>query len=275
MRCPTAAPLKSAPRSADEPFCPMSRHHSDFGRRRTSFARYAWLAGAGLAATGGAAVWRWPGHVHAALVSVGFARERTVDDAVRDYGARAKERFEPACLAHKIAWPPPRVRLLAFKRERVLEVWVAGKRGAFAKAAAYPILAASGGPGPKRRAGDCQVPEGFYKLPVLNPNSKFHLSVRVDYPNADDLGHRPEDHPDPGTDIYVHGGANSIGCIAIGDAAIEELFALVAQVPASGREIWIAPVDLRKEPGYRLKDAEPWVEESYRKLAARIKAEMP
>ena len=243
--------------------------------------RHRWLRGAlwtGAAAaltSAGAAAWHWPGQVHAALVSVGFAREQTVEDAVRDYGEKAKKRFEPACLAQRISWPPARVRLLAFKRERVLEVWVAGKRGAFAKAAQYAILAASGGPGPKLRAGDCQVPEGFYRLPVLNPNSKFHLSLRVDYPNAEDLAHRPPDSPDPGTDIFVHGGANSIGCIAIGDPAIEELFALVAQVPASAREIWIAPVDLRREPNFHLPNAEPWVEEIHRKLAARIKAELP
>jgi hypothetical protein len=234
-----------------------------------------WTGAAAALASAGAAVYRWPDQVHAALVTVGFAREQTVEGAVRDYSDKAKKRFEPACLAKKISWPPARVRLLAFKRERVLEVWVAGKRGAFTKAAQYPILAASGGPGPKRRAGDCQVPEGFYKLPVLNPNSKFHLSLRVDYPNAEDLAHRPEDRPDPGTDIYVHGGANSIGCIAIGDDAIEELFTLVAQVPASGREIWIAPVDLRKEPGFSPQGTDAWVAELYGKLAARIRAELP
>ncbi len=69
--------------------------------------------------------------------------------------------------------------------------------------------------------------EGFYRFELLNPNSRFHLSLRVNYPNAEDVargaaaGVSPQDL---GSDIMVHGGAMSIGCLAVGDPGVEEIF---------------------------------------------------
>ena len=77
-----------------------------------------------------------------------------------------------------------------------------------------------------RPEGDKQVPEGFYRIELLNPNSRYHLSLRVNYPNADDIERAREDRRDLlnlGGDIMIHGGAESIGCIAIGNPAIEHL----------------------------------------------------
>jgi murein L,D-transpeptidase YafK len=86
----------------------------------------------------------------------------------------------------------------------------------------YPITAASGRPGPKRREGDLQVPEGFYTIDLFNPKSLFHLSLRLNYPNAAD---RLLSDPDkPGCDIYIHGGAASVGCLPLGDDGIEEVY---------------------------------------------------
>ena len=144
---------------------------------------------------------------------------------------------------------PRSLTLVAFKQERRLEV-----RGDGQLLASYPILAASGKPGPKLREGDCQVPEGNYKLTTLNPRSRFHLSIRVDYPNAEDRLHGCT-----GTDIYVHGGAASIGCIAIGNEAIEELFRLAAKV--KDRRILIVPWDLRVKPPPEV--AESWMTDRY------------
>src|SRR5690606_12146234 len=148
---------------------------------------------------------------------------------------------------------------------RRLEAWIAGPEGPFARLATYPILAASGTRGPKRREGDEQVPEGFYGLTALNPNSRLHLSVRVDYPHQEDVTHRRVRRAAMGGDIFVHGGAYSLGCIAVGDPAIEELFVHAARVPAAERRILIAPVDFRSRPEGASGD-EPWVRELYARL---------
>jgi hypothetical protein len=249
--------------------------HHGFTRRRgwLSRATHPWaVAGAGLAGLAALTGLKFGSEARWALMKVGLARERTTADAVAEFGPRAEARFGPACRAAGIPWPPPRVRLLAFKEERRLEVWVAGEKGGFAMAGACPVLAASGGPGPKRKQGDLQVPEGFYRLTALNPNSKFHLSVRVDYPNREDVANRIVDPDLLGTDIYVHGGAASIGCLAVGDRAIEELFALLAQVREGRREIWILPRDLRVREASPPK-GDSWVEDLYLRLEQRAKRE--
>jgi murein L,D-transpeptidase YafK len=67
-----------------------------------------------------------------------------------------------------------------------------------------------------------QVPEGFYEVDRFNPQSAFHLSLGLNYPNASDraLG----DPVAPGSDIFIHGGNASIGCLAMGDPVVEEIF---------------------------------------------------
>jgi len=115
----------------------------------------------------------------------------------------------------------------AFKQERELEVWAGAAGRPLVKVRTYPFCAASGELGPKRREGDLQVPEGFYVIDLLNPWSQFHLSLRVSYPNAADrkLG----DARRPGSNIFIHGGCASIGCIAIEDEPIEELYLMVLE----------------------------------------------
>ena len=113
----------------------------------------------------------------------------------------------------------------------------------------YPILAASGGPGPKTREGDNQVPEGLYHVESLNPNSAFHLALRLDYPNDDDRRVAKEEGRDVSTlggDIMIHGKSASIGCLAMGDEAVEEIFTLAADAGVQHLEVFIAPFDLRK-----------------------------
>ncbi|NJN46820.1 MAG: L,D-transpeptidase family protein [Candidatus Competibacteraceae bacterium] len=89
----------------------------------------------------------------------------------------------------------------------------------------YPVLAASGTLGPKLCEGDRQVPEGIYRIKSLNPNSAYHLSLELDYPNAFDLRQAERDgRNNPGSAICIHGKAVSVGCLAMGDTAIEELY---------------------------------------------------
>jgi hypothetical protein len=199
-------------------------------------------------------------------------RPRTVAQVLQRYGAQTRAEYEPLCRAQGIAWPPKRMAVLAFKEERLLEVWVANNAGAYRRLAVYPILAASGGPGPKLREGDLQVPEGFYRLTDLNPNSLFHLSIRINYPNAEDIRHAVVPRNQMGGDIFLHGRDVSIGCLAIGDPAIEKVFCLAAQIPASRRAIYIAPIDFRSRPASSLQPASGRVRDLYRRLEQRLRA---
>lgn len=116
------------------------------------------------------------------------------------------------------------VFLRAFKAEAVLELWENAEPGApYRLLRTYPIARLSGGPGPKRREGDRQVPEGFYTIDRFNPNSRFHLSLGLDYPNDSDRIRGDKDKP--GSDIFIHGSNVSIGCLAMTDPLIEEIYA--------------------------------------------------
>ncbi len=115
------------------------------------------------------------------------------------------------------------VFLRIFKQERTLEVWLA-KGDEFTLFKEYEICCYSGDLGPKLRTGDLQSPEGFYFVPPgrLNPASQFHLSFDLGYPNAYDRAHGRT-----GSYLMVHGDCVSIGCYAMTDASIEEIYALV------------------------------------------------
>jgi murein L,D-transpeptidase YafK len=120
-----------------------------------------------------------------------------------------------------LKYPFQRVFLRALKQERTLELWASNGGGPMALVRRYPIAAASGGPGPKRREGDFQVPEGVYRIDRFNPHSRFHLSLGLDYPNASD---RVRSGTRPGKDIFIHGNRVSIGCMAMTDPVIEEIY---------------------------------------------------
>lgn len=167
----------------------------------------------------------------AALTLRSFAR---VDKGDRVAAARTK--CEPVlrklCTDASLAYPPRELFLRVFKLEQRLEVW-ARDTGPFTKLKSYPFTATSGQLGPKRREGDRQIPEGFYVIDRFNPKSSYHLSLRVNYPNASDR--ILSDPESPGSDIYIHGSDVSIGCVVVGDAAIEEVYVLCADVKAGGQ----------------------------------------
>ncbi len=123
------------------------------------------------------------------------------------------------------------VYLRAFKDSRELELWV--KVGAsWEKFRTYPIAGASGILGPKLREGDGQVPEGFYTFGsgAMNPASSFHLSFNIGYPNAFDRHHQRT-----GGDIMVHGSCVSVGCLAMTDPVIEEIYLMVEAAQNAGQ----------------------------------------
>jgi hypothetical protein len=82
--------------------------------------------------------------------------------------------------------------------------------------------------------GDYQVPEGFYYINDFNPNSSYHLSLGLNYPNSSDR--ILSDSLRPGSAIYIHGNCVSVGCIAIGDVSIEEVFVIASAAKTQGQE---------------------------------------
>jgi hypothetical protein len=199
-----------------------------------------------------------------------LAGKRTVDDVVAAYGPQARARLAPHLERAGVEGTPEWVTLIALKDEDRLELWV-GPASAPTFVRAYPILAASGVAGPKLREGDRQVPEGIYAIESLNPNSSYHLSMRVNYPNAFDLEHaEAEGRDEPGSDIFVHGKDASLGCLAMGDPAIEELFVLAADVGHERVTLLIAPSDPRRAP--LLPEGPAWVGELYARLTEAITA---
>lgn len=128
---------------------------------------------------------------------------------------------------NKFGIGPNDVQLLivAYKAEQELEVYVrrtSEKR--YRRFATFPICASSGMLGPKKRKGDGQVPEGVYHLDRFNPYSNFHLSLGLNYPNAEDR--QRAGRLDPGGDIFIHGSCVTIGCMPMTDPVIERIYLL-------------------------------------------------
>ena len=125
--------------------------------------------------------------------------------------------------------------LRIFKLEQQVEVWIKDcHKASFQLLCHYPFAAFSGQLGPKRKEKDRQIPEGLYEITHFNPESKFHLSLRLNYPNAADL--TATDKSRAGSDIYIHGGSQSIGCISITDDKIKELYILALEAKKSGQK---------------------------------------
>lgn len=120
-----------------------------------------------------------------------------------------------------------------FKQESEFEVWKIDSSGKFALLKTYPICRWSGKLGPKKKSGDRQAPEGFYRVTagMLNPKSQYYLSFNLGYPNRLEsaLGYS-------GEALMVHGACSSSGCFALTDQGIGEIFAVVAKALASGQD---------------------------------------
>jgi len=201
---------------------------------------------------------------------------RTLSDVISAYGPSVDARLLPRFEAAGLSNPPLRLALIALKKERLLELWAADDAG-WKLVHTYPILAASGHAGPKLREGDRQVPEGVYCVEALNPNSSYHLSLKLDYPNElDRRMARADGRTNPGGDIFIHGGARSIGCIAVGDEAIEELFVLAGRSWPCEIKVIIAPHDVRAgQPFAEPPDAPAWLPELHDTLRAELAAFRP
>ncbi|ADE54376.1 L,D-transpeptidase family protein [Coraliomargarita akajimensis] len=138
------------------------------------------------------------------------------------------------------------LHLLCFKEERKIEVWVSGQSGT-KEIRQFDFTGYSGELGPKLRQGDGQIPEGIYEIEYLNPNSSYHLSMKISYPNEfDRLKGREDRREKLGYDIFIHGKSATVGCIPIGDDGIEELFLMVSEFGKDRVQVIISPYDMRQ-----------------------------
>ncbi len=173
-------------------------------------------------------------------------RQYTVEDRLSQFGEQVRARLAPEFAAIGVNYPPRKMVLIGLKDENILEVWVSDKRPEFRHLKVYPILAASGELGPKLAEGDRQVPEGLYRVESLHPNSAYHLALRLNYPNEFDRKMATLDgRRNLGSDIMIHGRAASIGCLAMGDTAAEDLFILTALAGVENTRVILSPVDFR------------------------------
>lgn len=176
-------------------------------------------------------------------------------------------------------YPPARFLLLGLKQERALQLYAAGPAQNLAFIRSFAIIGASGELGPKLQEGDRQVPEGVYRIVYLNPNSIAHLSLALSYPNDFDRAHADEDGRESamlGGDIMIHGGAGSIGCLAIGDQGAEDLFVLAADAGWQQAVVVVSPVDFRRSAlPADFRPSTPWVDQLYAWLRSTLDALPP
>ena len=127
---------------------------------------------------------------------------------------------------------PPVTQVVVKKGERKLYL-VSGKTAV----KSYQINLGNQPVGDKQYEGDGKTPEGLYFIDRFNPNSRYHLSVGISYPSAQDVAQAAALGLRPGGDIFVHGlgpegrALNkadwTAGCIAVTDEEIEEIFAML------------------------------------------------
>ena len=137
----------------------------------------------------------------------------------------------------------------AYKSEGKLEIWMKDENQAkYRLFKTYDFSAHSGILGPKTKKGDLQTPEGLYFIDRFNPDSKFYLSLGINYPNPTDLLRSGQD--DPGSDIFIHGNQVTTGCIPLTDDKIKEVYILAVEAKNSGQSqipVHIFPFRMTKE----------------------------
>jgi murein L,D-transpeptidase YafK len=154
-------------------------------------------------------------------------------ERIREVRSRIEPALKQELAAARFALGAPAF-IRIFKEERELEVWIKpdGEKQ-FKLWKTWPVVAMSGKLGPKLKEGDQQAPEGFYAVNAraLNPQSNYHLSFNIGYPNDFDRAQACT-----GSFIMVHGKDVSIGCFAMTDAVIEQIYLVIESALNQGQD---------------------------------------
>ncbi|MDP1603223.1 MAG: L,D-transpeptidase family protein [Legionella sp.] len=198
--------------------------------------------------------------------------DKAVDNAIIKYGLRTEPELVKFFAKADVSYPPKDIALLAFKQERKVELWAKTDDTSWHFVHSYPLTAISGRLGPKLKERDGQIPEGIYRLTSFNPFSSMHLSMMIDYPNHfDRLQASKDGRKNLGNNIFLHGKSLSVGCLAIGDKAIDQLFLLTRRVGLGHVKVIIAPNDLRHEKPATTTFAQPrWLPELYKQITSAL-----
>lgn len=156
------------------------------------------------------------------------------NDRAAKIAAKVGPRLKTELAEKKLPWGAP-VYMRIFKESNELELWIrgSGKKVEYVLFRNYKICYWSGKLGPKLKQGDHQSPEGLYSVTAgqMNPNSRYHLSFNLGYPNAYDRAKKRT-----GNYLMVHGDCVSIGCYAMGDENIEEIYTLASAALKNGQK---------------------------------------
>jgi len=189
-------------------------------------------------------------------------------EVIRDVGPEVRHGLKEQCEASGLEYPPDRLWLIGLKKEGKLEVWGKNRSTTWRLITSYFLMASSGDRGPKLREGDKQIPEGVYSVVSLNPNSDYHLSMKLNYPNGFERRMaRKAGRRDLGGNIFIHGSYVSAGCLAIGNENIEKLFVLVHDSDPLNTRVLIAPYDFQEVSEIRVPSGAPdWTSVLYQWL---------
>lgn len=180
-----------------------------------------------------------------------------------------KKQFAQASLN----WPAKQLYIRSFKQDGELEIWVRNTMTEpFTLFKTYQVCALSGKLGPKRREGDLQVPEGIYYINEFNPNSDYHFSLGLNYPNQSDLLF--SDSKAPGGEIYIHGKCATVGCIPILNNPIEELYVLANIVRKQGQDyipVHIFPVRFNNPNTFKILVAHTALSQQYEAFSTQLR----
>ncbi len=174
------------------------------------------------------------------IATIIFAQSSFIDyqrnfPRVADALNRKTDTLKKQFAALGLQWPAKQIYIRSFKYDSQLEVWVRNNiNEPFKLFKTYAVCALAGSLGPKRMEGDYQVPEGFYYINAFKPNSAYHMSLGLNYPNASDK--IIAGNTNPGGDIYIHGSCVTVGCIPIQDFQIEEVYILAMSAKSNGQD---------------------------------------
>lgn len=195
--------------------------------------------------------------------------DNALDRAMRRYALPTEPTVKSLFSKANVAYPPKEIALLAFKQEQSMELWAKNDGQSWRYIHRYPLTAFSGRLGPKLKERDRQIPEGIYRLTTFNPLSSMHLSMMINYPNNfDRLQAMKDGRTNLGNNIFLHGKSFSVGCLAVGDKGIDQLFLLVRRVGLDHTKVIIAPNDLRRAKPATSTFAQPrWLPELYKQIS--------
>ncbi len=183
------------------------------------------------------------------LAQTGFKNQQMQYERVKTAYKEKEKMIINELKTKKLSLTSIEIMLLAFKKERILELWVKqSTQNEYELIKTYQFSAFSGKLGPKRKQGDNQIPEGFYFIDRFNPTSNFYLSLGVSYPNnADKIKSKANDL---GGDVFIHGNSVTIGCIPITDDKIKELYIYAVEAKNNAQKnipVYIFPARLTSQ----------------------------